>query len=171
MSSDNPKGHPPGTDGWIHPQRQPRPTDFAEPHVPELDLGEPQNYPLQRTQVRVDVQTPAEQEASRGKAMAVLAHLSILFGVPVFLAPLFLRNNALALHHAKAAAVIYVLFLLTGVLSFFTCALAFPLAMLCYVPALIGIARAAHGEKAGRWGLGDLGERIFSGIEVKDESR
>ena len=165
---------PPDADGWVAPsdrrQPKPRPVDFAEPRPPEVDLAPPQHYPLQRTQR--DKQPPGTRArtAENGQAMAIFAHLSILFGLPVFLIPLLQRDNAFALHHAKAAATIYGLFLLTALGSLVTCGLAVPLALLCYVPAIVGIVKAAQGDEAGAWGLGDMGERIFSGVEVKADN-
>jgi hypothetical protein len=139
--------------------------DFAEPGPAEPRLSQPPNYPLQRTE------QPARRarSAENGQAMAIFAHLSILFGLPVFLIPMLQRDNAFALHHAKAAGAIYAVFFLCALFSFLTCGLAVPLAMLCYVPAIVGIVKAARGEDAGPWGLGTMGERIFSGVEVKED--
>jgi hypothetical protein len=151
-------------------ERSPRRADFAEPRPPHIDLAPPENFPLQRTgRSEQPVGTRAET-AENGQAMAIFAHLSILFGLPVFLVPLLQRNNAFALHHAKAAATIYGLFLLCALASLITCGLGVPLALLCYVPAVVAIVRAANLQEAGPWGLGDMGERIFSGLEVKPDN-
>lgn len=171
VSSNDPNRptRPDGADGWTRPTR---PADRAERASSEHVLPEHDHQPLQAVEDgHADVLTDQEQQVARGKALAVLSHLSILFGVPVFLVPFFQRDDAFALHHAKAAAVTYALFLAAVLLSFATCAIGFPFAMLCYVPALVGLVKASHGEAAGRWGLGELGERVFSGVEVKDESR
>jgi hypothetical protein len=163
---------PPETDGWVRPERNSRPVDFAEPRPAEPVLSEPGHYPLQRT--RRSRESSQERDrfadsAKKGQTMAIFAHLSIVFGLPVFLIPMLQRNNAFALHHAKAAGTIFGIFFLCGLVAFLTCGLAVPLALLCYVPALVAITKAAKLEGAGTWGLGEMGERIFSGVEVKEE--
>lgn len=178
MSSNdwNNSNPPPDADGWVapskrrEPTREPRPADFAEPRAPEVDLAPPQHYPLQRTERGKQPEGTRAETAENGQAMAIFAHLSVLFGLPVFLIPLLQRDNAFALHHAKAAATIYGLFLLTALGSIVTCGLAVPLALLCYVPAIVAIVKASQGEQAGPWGLGDMGERIFSRVEVKPDN-
>lgn len=99
--------------------------------------------------------------AARTRANAILMHMSILCGFPIFLFALFKRDDALVLHHAKAAGAGFVLFygaLLGGLLwepILFWCALAL------YVPSLLGVWRAAAGERLGLLGLGLLGEVLF----------
>ncbi|MFP4598735.1 MAG: hypothetical protein ACOC9J_02515 [Persicimonas sp.] len=171
MSPKDPNNPPPGTDGWVdrrkEPTRQPRPVDFTEPRRSQPDLSPPEHYPLERTAQASQRVNADPEEVDRGKPMAIFAHLSILFGLPVFLIPLIQRNNAFSLHHAKAAAVIYGLFMLAGFISLVTCGLGMPLAMLCYIPALIAIVRAARGDDAGTWGMGEVGENVFGSVEVK----
>jgi hypothetical protein len=104
-----------------------------------------------------------------GKAMAILAHTSIVLALPVFLAPLIMRQNDFALHHAKAAGANFLFFVIFGVLAVLTKGLAVPLMFLCYIPALVGIVNAANGRSAGQLGLGPLGERIFHTIAARDD--
>ncbi|MFB6351933.1 MAG: hypothetical protein ABEN55_17390, partial [Bradymonadaceae bacterium] len=47
---------------------------------------------------------------SRATTMAILSHMSVLFGIPVFLVPLLQRTHPLSLHHAKAAGLIWFAF-------------------------------------------------------------
>lgn len=167
---------PPDADGWVAPskrradERSPRRVDFAEPRPPDVDLAPPEHYPLQKTERPGQPRGTRAETAENGQAMAIFAHLSILFGLPIFLIPLLQRDNAFSLHHAKAAGAIYGLFLLCALVSMITCGLGVPLALLCYVPAIVGIVRAANLQEAGPWGLGDIGERIFSRLEVKEKS-
>ena len=66
--------------------------------------------------------------------------------------------------------VIYLLFIAGFVASFATCGLALPFALLLYVPAIVGVVHAARGERAGRWALGHLGERLLDVDVNADES-
>lgn len=102
-----------------------------------------------------------EDPPDRGRIMAILAHLSVVFGVPVFLVPLVLRKDALSLHHAKAAAVIFFAFYATLSLAMFSSSLFLPVAMALYIPGLVGIRRAVRERSAGHLGLGSLAELVF----------
>jgi len=104
---------------------------------------------------------PAEDRLTRPTVMALLSHLSVLFGVPVFLAPFLLRRDGHSLHHAKAAAVVFFAFYaLLGAALFGWPALT-PAAMLLYAPGLVGIYRAVQGRRAGFFGFGVFGEWLF----------
>lgn len=149
---------PIGTDGWVDTKPRRR--------MPEPRLQEAPNYPLVVAQTDDDT----DLEVQQGKAMAILAYASLLFGLPVFLIPLIMRDNAFALHHAKAAGAGFLLFFAAGLLTFVSCGLFFPLVMLCYVPALIGVLQAANGQLAGTWGLGNFGEAMFKGIQLKEKN-
>lgn len=112
---------------------------------------------------------PMPREVEDGKTLAVLCHASLLFGLPIFLVPMMTRDNRFALHHAKAASMTYALFLGSAALTTVTCGLFFPAMLLCYVPAFVGIVRAANGKVGGTWGMGDLGERVLGGLIVAPE--
>lgn len=103
-----------------------------------------------------------------GRAMAIAAYFSVLFGVPVFLVPLLMRSNEFALHHARSAGAIYLV--CTGMLALATvnCAVFLPLAFVCYIPALIGVYRASAGVEAGTSAMGPLGHKVFGWIEVRE---
>lgn len=98
---------------------------------------------------------------TRPKVMALLSHLSVFFGVPVFVAPFFLRRDSLSLHHAKAAAVVYFLFYAFLAGALFGWPALTPVAMVMYLPALVGIYRTVQGRDAGLLGFGALGEWLF----------
>lgn len=108
-----------------------------------------------------------QQIVDTGRAMAVFSHFSVVFGLPVFLVVLYQRDNAFALHHAKAAGAIYLAALTMLVAAAVNCALFLPLVFLCYIPALIGIYRAAAGVEAGEAALGNVGEKVFSWLHLK----
>jgi hypothetical protein len=174
-SSDNPSDEPErerGADGWVQSPADQRP--YAEPgRGPDLDLDAPPDQPIARRAPESRGESPPDRATDTtvedGKPMAVLSHMSILFGLPIFLVPIIKRDNAFALHHAKSAMVIFLLFILAFVASFATCGLAVPLALLLYVPAIVGVVHAARGERAGRWALGHWGERLLD-IEVDESS-
>lgn len=111
----------------------------------------------------------AKSEVDSGKPMAIVSYCSIMFGIPVFIAPLVMRDNEFSLHHGKAAGLIYLMGTAFVLAAFTNCALFLPLAFVCYIPALIGIYRASAGVEAGTAALGPLSERFFQGIEVKRE--
>lgn len=97
----------------------------------------------------------------RAEVMAILSHMSVLFGIPVFMVPLVVRKDALALHHAKAAAIAYFAFYGVLLAAMFGSSLLLPVALAFYIPPLVGIARAVQHRDAGLLGLGDLGEWLF----------
>lgn len=137
-----------GADGWVRASQPASSRPVGPPHAVD------------------DVEETVEEMISRGKPMAALSHMSVLFGLPIFLVPLLRRENAFALHHAKAALATYLLFIAGFVASFLTCGLALPLALLMYVPAIAGVVHATRGELAGRWGLGDVGEKLLPELTV-----
>ena len=141
-------------------------TDWSGSHEERVDFGPTDRPPALRDPAplgRTDGD-PSDADAhyrEDGRSLAILSHMSLLFGLPIFVIPLVQRKNALALHHAKAAMVIYFAFCGTLLLSIYSTGLFIPLAMLLYLPGLVGIYRAIQRQKAGRWGLGDLAERLF----------
>lgn len=116
-----------------------------------------------------DFEPPPNLDMEGSRLMAILCHLSCFFGLPVFLLPLLKRDDAFALHHAKAAAVNFILFAAMLALTFGTCGIFLPAMLLCYVPALVGVVLASSGERAGPFAFGNLGERLFARITVKED--
>jgi len=103
-------------------------------------------------------------DLSNPTVMAILAHMSVMFGLPFFLLPLWQRNDELSLHHARTAGAIYIFFYGLLALSTVSCGIFFPLAMLGYLPAIVAIYRAVQGKSAGMWGFGGLGEWMFGWV-------
>lgn len=159
MSDDSlhprPPQDPPGTDGWVDGSE----ATAAPPQPP------PQRLPVPAHDTTFD--PPRPDDVDDGKALAVLSHASLLFGIPVFIIPMLQKDNDFALHHSKAAAVNFIFFLVSMTLTVLTCGLAAPLIFFCYIPAIVGGLHAANGELAGRWGWGRAGERLFSGLRVR----
>lgn len=184
MSRDDSKGSGAGTDGWIDEARP-----YAEPD-PRLDgLHLDIDGPADQLPARVRQDSPRaarrrvverisaderladeSETVQSGRFWAILSHFSVLFGIPIFLVPLFQRDNAFAVHHGRAAAVTFGAFVMLALSTFATCGLTAPLAMLAYVPAIVGIVRAANGEQAGALGFGDAGDRLLGSVRAKDEA-
>lgn len=168
-SEGNKKG---GADGWVDEEQQQPPRQTAQ---------EPRNAGPQIDDVRQDSQRemvhsgqnrPSKLESGdNGKMLAILSHLSILFGIPLFLIPLIQRESPLALHHAKAAAVTYGMLMIAGIITMVTCGIGFPLILLCYVPAIIGVVNASNEQPAGKWGMGDFGEQLLSGVQIENDNQ
>lgn len=159
---------PMGTDGWLSHDEPERP----DTHNSAFELHGPPERPLVRTRTYAQPDPDPEiPDVAQGKMMAVFGYASLLFGLPVFVIPMFTRDNVFALHHAKAAGASFVGFMLAAILTLFTCGLTFPLMLLFYIPALIGAVQAANGQLAGPWAMGEFGERLFANIRVKEHKR
>ena len=105
--------------------------------------------------------------AARARATSVLMHMSLLCGFPIFLFALIKRDNALVLHHAKAAAVGFLFFYSALIVGVLYLPWLFYAALVLYVPSLIGVWRASLGEQAGALGLGPVGEALFFPLQPK----
>lgn len=151
---DDHKREPSGADGWIDPYAN---TEWGLPAVPPA-----------RSEMRP---VPREDVTEAGKPMALLSHSSVFLGLPLFIIPMMQRDNAFALQHAKAAAVNYIAFMVAVAFTVVTCGLGFPLILGVYIPMIIGVVNAVNGELAGSWAWGGTGERLFRGLQPKDETR
>ena len=174
MSDDHRSGAPSGADGWVRPERaegeEPYEREFLPRSAPAAPLARRARQPGgDPREDREGAAQRQEEEVRRGKGLALLSHGSVLFGLPVFLIPLVMRDNRFALHHAKAAAVNFILFAAMLALTFGTCGIFLPAMLLCYVPALVGVVLASSGERAGPFAFGNLGERLFARITVKED--
>lgn len=137
---------PPGTDGWVE-----------ERYRPTSSLGETFGAMISPA----DREITDEEKAARSRATAILCHMSVLFGVPIFLAPFFKRDDPFVLHHAKASAVIFLVFYSTLLAALLGSGWFFALTLSAYIPGIICIWRASGGEAAGMTGLGGVGEMLF----------
>jgi uncharacterized membrane protein len=61
--------------------------------------------------------TIPEAEAAEGKAFAILSYALSLIGLPFFLVPLIMRNNAFSLFHAKQCLMLWIAGIVVGVIS------------------------------------------------------
>lgn len=102
-----------------------------------------------------------DERQARTRAMSLLAHMSVLFGVPVFLVELFTREDAHALRHAKAAGAIWLCFYAALFVAMLGHVWAFVLCLGLYAPALYAVRRAIHDAPPGLLGLEPLGRALF----------
>lgn len=145
MTSTPREPTPPDTDGWLEGEE---PAAVVVPSMRAL---------IRRPDGRI---SPGER-AARSSAMAILCHLSVFFGFPIFLFPMVMRDDAFVLHHAKASALAFVLFYGLLLAGFVWHAGFFWVMLAAYIFPLVGIWRASRGERAGVLGLGHQGEGVF----------
>ena len=132
--------------------------------VEDLGFGQPYDQPPVPADTSRSQPAASDDEkrpSADGRSMAVISHMSVLFGIPVFLVPVLRRRTPLGVHHAKAASLIYFGFYLNLALAMFASGFFLPVAMLFYLPGVVGVYRALRRQEAGKWGLGDLAERLF----------
>ena len=110
-----------------------------------------------------------EERQARARAMSLLAHMSVLFGVPVFLVELFTREDAHVLRHAKAAGAIWLAFYGLLLVSMLGHTWAFMLCLGLYAPALYAVRRAIHDRPPGLLGFEPLGRALFFFAQPKDD--
>ncbi|MEC9396091.1 MAG: DUF4870 domain-containing protein [Myxococcota bacterium] len=149
---------PPETDGWI---------ETYEPTEEGLS-------PTIRGLVRrpgEDGRLSKDERAARARSMAILCHMSVLFGFPIFLFSLFQRDDPFVLHHAKASGVAFVLFYGLLVLGIVVHPVLFLAMLATYLFPLVAIWRASKGAKAGWLGLGPIGEATFFPFQLTHASR
>lgn len=107
------------------------------------------------------------------RAMAVLCHLSMVLGLPLWLVPMLTRDNAFTLHHAKDAAIIwvmgFVIFSAGLVIWFMTCGLlpVFGLALLMWLPTLMGLFSAINGQMEEIPLITSLSRSVLGGMKLK----
>ena len=109
--------------------------------------------------------TPQERTA-RAQAMAILSHMGVLFGLPMFLIPLIKRDHALSVQHAKASAIAFVIFHGALIASVAWHSAFIILVLASYLPAWHGIHRAARARPVGWLGFGPVGERLLPRLDA-----
>lgn len=118
---------------------------------------------------RPDGRLTPEDRRARAQAFSILCHMSVLFGLPMFLAPFFKRDEPYGLHHAKASAVNFTTFHAAMLAAVVVHPGFFALVLASYLPAWVGIWRAARGQRVGIFGLGPIGELAFFWLKPKPE--
>jgi len=111
------------------------------------------------------------EEIEAGKTFALLSYVLSLVGLPFFLVPLIMRDNAFSLYHAKQCMMIWLVAFvgatICGALGLICCVgvvLALALVVFCVVLEIMGIINAAAGEMKPLPIIGGWGEEWFKGI-------
>lgn len=110
----------------------------------------------------------------QGKLWAIASHASPLLGLPVWIVPLVLRDDAFALYHAKQAGVVgigfFVSFFVIMAFSVVTCGIGtffLPLLLVWWIPGILGVISALNGKCEPIPVLGAFADRFFGGIQLK----
>lgn len=144
-------------------QQEPQSTPQAPQSEPVVPVAPPE--PVE-TGASIDA-----KEIEEGKAFAVLSYVLSLIGLPFFLVPLIMRNNAFALFHAKQCLILWlaglVVSVATVILSFVCIGLILgPVAGIALlVLCIIGLIGASKGEVNTLPLIGKYGEAWFKGIK------
>lgn len=146
-----PPASPPGADGWLE-----------DAHLPSINVRE-----TLQVWFKKNPKIGLEERAARARVMSLFFHMSVFFGIPVFLVAFVKRDDPFALHHAKAAAVSFLTFYAALFIAFQGSMFAFGVCLLAYIPALFAIWAAAGGHHAGVLGWGHVGEILFFPIKAK----
>ena len=131
----------------------------GEPPQPEGGNGD-QGTPL----------TMSETEIAEGKAFAILSYVLTLVGLPFFIIPLIMRNNAFALYHAKQSLMVWIIGAVGAAVGSVLTAICIGIIILVLVPIfllvinIIGLINAAKGVTAPLPLVGQFAEDWFKGI-------
>lgn len=148
-----------------HPQPSPE-QDSTDGWIESAQISPAESFQALVRRRRASALTPRDR-AARARASALLMHMSILCGFPIFLFALFTRDDAFVLHHAKAAGAGFVLFYASLIFGILWSPLFFWVALALYVPSLVGVWRASAGQRSGLFGLGLVGEVLFFPFQPK----
>lgn len=115
------------------------------------------------------------QVIEEGKMWAALSYVSVFTLIPLFLIPLFQKNNSFALVHARQAAVAYaahlVAYVFLAAVSAITCGVALPamglLPILSLGVTIVGGLKAAEGSVAPLPLLTPWSEKVFGPTDTQ----
>jgi uncharacterized membrane protein len=148
--------HPPDQGS---PPTPPPPPPPPTPEVSPVPPGEP---------------VPPPEEIAAGKALAVISYAINLIGLPFWILPILLRDNAFSLYHAKQAMMLWITAVVLAaintaltVIPVIGCIvlITWPLIIVTMVVLdLIGLVSAAKGRIEPVPFVGDLADQWFAGI-------
>ena len=110
------------------------------------------------------------KEVEEGKAFAVLSYVLSFLGLPFFLVPLIMRNNAFSLYHAKQCLMLWLVAIVGSAISVplsVVCigvVVALVVGIFCLVVNIIGLIGAAKGEAKPLPLVGKYAEEWFKGL-------
>ena len=124
--------------------------------------------------MQTDSRRAADPALDTGRLWGYVSYAGVIVGLPLFIVPLAMRDNAFALYHAKQAAVATGLFYLLGLGTFafawLTCGLGMPLVVLAFLPTisvLHGLTLCANGEMREPVLLFGLAERHMPNLQAR----
>lgn len=127
---------------------------------------------------------PGGAVSEDGKLWALLSYGGLFVGLPLWIAPLLMRNDAFALHHARQGAIIFAYgFVLAGIyvvgsvlISIVTFGFGsilslccFPLIFLPFVPTIHGLMLAYNQKWEEPIGMFGLGTKLLGSIQVEQK--
>lgn len=107
------------------------------------------------------------KDVADGKAFAILSYVLSLLGLPFFLVPLIMRNNAFALYHSKQSLMVCLMVIAGGLLNIIPCLgqIAFvAILVFALVVIVMGLINASNGVAKPLPLIGKWGEEWFKGI-------
>lgn len=146
---------PPGADGSVEGAQGPYPVSFGFGLL---------------LKPKPDATLSPQEIQSRAQAFCVLCHMSVLFGLPMFVIPMLKRDHDFSLHHAKASAINFIVFHVAMLASIYVHPYLLAAVLLSYVPGWAGIFRAARGERVGWIGFGPIAERVFFMLQAAPQA-
>lgn len=139
-------------------QEQPSaPPEAAPAPAPEAPAAEPA--------------AAAPGDVEEGKVFAILSYALSIIGLPFFLIPLIMRNNAFALYHAKQCLIIWLGGIVVGVLGSLLSFICIGLILLpiggiiLLVLTIMGLINAVNGKAVPVPLIGKWGEDWFKGLQ------
>lgn len=151
------------------------PQDQQEPGTPEQQAPEPEAPPVgAEAEPELGAAPPVAdaKTVEEGKAFAILSYALSIIGLPFFLVPLIMRNNAFALYHAKQCLILWLAGIaagvISGVLSLVCIGVVIGLLsmILFIVLCILGIINTSKGLMTPLPVIGKWGEDWFKGLTV-----
>lgn len=150
------------------------PQEQQEPQAPEPQAPEPQAPPAGPEIPPEPAAAPVAdaKTVEEGKAFAILSYALSIIGLPFFLVPLIMRNNAFALYHAKQCLVLWLAGIAAGVVSGILSMICIGViiglvAMILFVVlCVMGIMNTSKGLMTPLPMIGKWGEDWFKGLTV-----
>ncbi len=121
-------------------------------------------------QPAVQPSAPDPKVMEDGKTFAILSYALGIIGIPFFLVPLIMRNNAFSLYHAKQCLLLWLFGVVAGVAGFALVFLCIGLVILPLVGIgllvldILGLVNAINGRQQPVPLVGKLADDWFKGI-------
>lgn len=144
--------------------------NIEQPNIQQPSIETPPPTPTEEA-VATDTGTSGIDDASEGKAFAILSYALSFIGIPFFLVPLIMRNNAFALYHAKQCLIIWLAGIVLGTISTILMAVCIGAILLpivgimLFVFTIIGLIKAVNCEAVPVPLIGKFAEEWFKGIQ------